>query len=251
MAFDIGGFIGGLGGLLGKKSKPPTPSEMVIGAAEGARKAADMYGFNPLTMLRLAGGNAAAGGGGYPGPDMSGALAALGGIFDDAAKSWAGAVPGSDPIAQAIRARELDRLQSGTLSRQKAPPSFGYNLQTNTTNQPVTVSTSPLTTRPRENPFIANSSRRWVHAPNGDLVNVPADIADRLGVQTGGNLMAGDWTELHGELVGEAEVAVNAIPISRHSTGTGLTAPDPGPRPPRPKQGYRAQLEWDRKYGGK
>lgn len=77
----IGGGLKLLGGFLGKKSKPPTPSEMVIGAAEGARKGADAYGFNPLTLLQYAGTNAAAGGGGQPAPLAS--LQILGDIIED------------------------------------------------------------------------------------------------------------------------------------------------------------------------
>lgn len=251
--------VGAVAGLFGKKSKPPTPSEMVIGAAEGATKGAEMYGFNRLTLLKAAGGNAAMGGGGGQQADWAGTLAALGGLFDKSADGWAQNIPGSDPLARAIQAREASRLQAGTLQQKLVPPSFGYNLHTNTATQPVTVSGSPLSSvRPAPNPFVAGGSRKWVHAPNGDLVSVPSDIAARLGVEVGGNLMGGDWTELHGELLGEAGVAAAGIGTMAHMTNTGLGAIDPGPGPgsvtgkipPYPRTNYRgAQDKWRKLYG--
>jgi len=84
MAIDAGLVSTGLkiaSSLFGKKSKPPTPSEMVIGAAEGARKAEKLYGINALTMLKYAGGNAAAGGGGEPAPLAS--LSILGDFVEE------------------------------------------------------------------------------------------------------------------------------------------------------------------------
>jgi len=47
----IGGGLKILGGLFGR-SKSPTPAENIVSQARGARKAADEYGFNPLTMLQ-------------------------------------------------------------------------------------------------------------------------------------------------------------------------------------------------------
>lgn len=40
-----------LGGLFGRKSNP-TPASNLLSQAQGAREAADKYGFNPLTMLQ-------------------------------------------------------------------------------------------------------------------------------------------------------------------------------------------------------
>ena len=58
MAFNLGTAIGAakvIGGLFGlgkKKKKDPTPRDNLLSQAQGARDAADKYGFNPLTMLQ-------------------------------------------------------------------------------------------------------------------------------------------------------------------------------------------------------
>lgn len=60
-------FSGGLkllGGLFGSKKKTPTPRENLLSQAQGAREAADKYGFNPLTMLQYGQTSGAMGGGG-------------------------------------------------------------------------------------------------------------------------------------------------------------------------------------------
>lgn len=51
MISAVGGVLSGLGGLFGKKPKQITPKQQVMGTAEGAREAAEAYGFNPLTLL--------------------------------------------------------------------------------------------------------------------------------------------------------------------------------------------------------
>lgn len=80
--FITGGLIkaGGslLGGLLGKKSKAPTPSEQIIGHMEGIRKGAEMYGFNPLAWAGTTGG----GGGGEVDPMGSAIADAFGAVAD-------------------------------------------------------------------------------------------------------------------------------------------------------------------------
>lgn len=55
-----------LGGLFGKKKKDPTPAQNILSQAQGARQAADQYGFNPLTMLQYGNPGGAIGGGGEP-----------------------------------------------------------------------------------------------------------------------------------------------------------------------------------------
>lgn len=43
----------GLSGLFGKKKKAPTVQENMMAQAQGARMAAEAFGFNPLTMLQF------------------------------------------------------------------------------------------------------------------------------------------------------------------------------------------------------
>lgn len=211
----LGSILGSIaGGLLSKGKDPFTPAQNIGSLVRGALKWGDR--FNPLTLLR-----AGAGMGGFPGSaglDMSGPLAELGGMFDNSAKTWANSVPKTDAMAQAIQRREIDALQNQTLTQKRVPENFGYNLHANTVPGPVTVSASPLTGAPPPNPFVVNASRRWVRDPAGNLVDMPADVADRLGVQTGGNLMAGDWTEIKGELMGETEVLAAQPEIAKHLT---------------------------------
>lgn len=66
-----------LGGLLGKKSKPYKLDGQIWDAARGARLAADDYGFNPLTLLSIAG---ASGGGSYGGENFMGQAIADAGL---------------------------------------------------------------------------------------------------------------------------------------------------------------------------
>lgn len=60
--------LGGLSGLFGKKKKAPSPRDNIMSQAQGARDAAEAYGFNPLTLLQYGqpGGSMAAGGGTPP-----------------------------------------------------------------------------------------------------------------------------------------------------------------------------------------
>lgn len=54
----------GLAGLFGKKKKATTPRDNLLSQAQGAREAAEKYGFNPLTMLQYGQTGAMSGGGG-------------------------------------------------------------------------------------------------------------------------------------------------------------------------------------------
>lgn len=64
----VGSILGGLGGLFGKKQKVPSPRKNLLSQAQGAREAAEKFGFNPLTMLQYGqvGGSGALAGGGAP-----------------------------------------------------------------------------------------------------------------------------------------------------------------------------------------
>lgn len=63
----LGQLTGVAGGLLGlKKKKDPTPASNLLSQAQGAREAADRYGFNPLTMLQFGQTGGAMSGGGAP-----------------------------------------------------------------------------------------------------------------------------------------------------------------------------------------
>ncbi|WP_112309449.1 hypothetical protein [Pseudogemmobacter bohemicus] len=48
----VGSLLGGVAGLFGSRRKNPTPRDNMMSQAQGARDAAEAYGFNPLTMLQ-------------------------------------------------------------------------------------------------------------------------------------------------------------------------------------------------------
>lgn len=76
----IGGGLNLLGSLFGKK-KGMTPSQSIRSTAHGARAAAKMYGFNPLTLLGAS--NATAGAGMDMGTSPLASLSVLGSFIQD------------------------------------------------------------------------------------------------------------------------------------------------------------------------
>ena len=62
----IGSLIGGVSGLFSKSKGAPSARENTVKLAQGARQAAERYGFNPLTMLGAGAGMGGGGGGGAP-----------------------------------------------------------------------------------------------------------------------------------------------------------------------------------------
>lgn len=87
VVFDIlsgvGSVLGGLGGLFGSDDAPPSPRDNLLSQAQGAREAADKYGFNPLTMLQYGnvGGSFGSGAGGAV-PPLASIEAITGGLKD-------------------------------------------------------------------------------------------------------------------------------------------------------------------------
>lgn len=116
----IGSVLGGLGGIFGKKKKDPTPAQNLLSQAQGARQAADQYGFNPLTMLQYGQpGGAMGGGGGSPSPlasiqMLTDGLAGLDDIVSgDAARRRA-----ADQLNLDLAQLKLDQTRSGVLVTQ-------------------------------------------------------------------------------------------------------------------------------------
>ena len=62
----IGSLIGGVSGLFSKSKGAPSARENTVKLAQGARQAAERYGFNPLTMLGAGASMGGGGGGGAP-----------------------------------------------------------------------------------------------------------------------------------------------------------------------------------------
>lgn len=72
----------GLKGLFAKKEKDPTPRGNLLSQAQGAREAAEKYGFNPLTMLQYGQPGGAMGGGGGSAPPLASIQAITDGLRD-------------------------------------------------------------------------------------------------------------------------------------------------------------------------
>lgn len=122
MAFDLGTIaagvkiLGGLKGLFGKKKKDPTPAQNIVSQAQGAREAAEKYGFNPLTMLQYGqpGGALAAGGGAAPLASFDILTEGLKGL-DDIVSGDAARRRAADQLELDLARLKLDQARSGVV----------------------------------------------------------------------------------------------------------------------------------------
>ncbi|MBL4917252.1 hypothetical protein [Szabonella alba] len=121
MAFDagllsgIGSIIGGIGGLFGRK-KPPSPRDNIMSQAQGARDAAEKYGFNPLTLLQYGqpGGSMASG----SAPPLASIELITGGLRDvaDVTSGDAERRRVNDRLQNDLAQLKLDQLRSGVVA---------------------------------------------------------------------------------------------------------------------------------------
>lgn len=109
--------LGGLKGLFGKKDKPKSPSWNMLSQAEGAREAAEKYGFNPLTMLQYGQPGGALGGGGGEPPLAS--IDLLTGGLDDLGSILSGdreRQRSADQLALDLTKLKLEQARSGVVA---------------------------------------------------------------------------------------------------------------------------------------
>jgi len=113
--------LGGLKGLFGKKAKAPTPRDNIMSQAQGARDAAEAYGFNPLTMLQFGNPGGAIGGGGGAPP-----LASLD-VLTSGLSDLSDITSGDAAMRRASNQLELDlgKLKLEQLRAAAAAPSVG------------------------------------------------------------------------------------------------------------------------------
>lgn len=122
MAIDLAGVasaaqaIGGLFGLFKKKKKAPTPAQNILSQAQGAREAAEKYGFNPLTMLQYGqpGGALASGGGAPPLASLDILTEGLKGL-DDIVSGDAARRRAADQLELDLARLRLDQARSGVV----------------------------------------------------------------------------------------------------------------------------------------
>ena len=128
----IGSLIGGAAGLFSKKRARPRP-ENTVKLAQGARQAAERYGFNPLTMLG-AGSSMGGGGGGGDAPPLASIQ-----MLTEGLKSVDDAISGD-----AERRRQADQLQIDLAKVQLEQARSGVIASGSTAADSVGGSLSPL-----------------------------------------------------------------------------------------------------------
>lgn len=126
--------------------------------------------------------------------------------------------PEKDVLAESLRqAMSVKEAQEQRVERTPRP--FGYDLSAVEPFKPrVTVAQPALergkppaqAARPQQKPFARDQKFIPVRSPNGNEAQLDATIARRLDIQPWDTLSAGDYTELAGELVGEADIALRA-----------------------------------------
>ena len=123
------GFLAGLAsavsavsGLVGAKKKPPkqpSPKDNILSQAEGARAAAEKFGFNPLTMLQYGQSGGAMGGGGGPPPLASLEILSSGLMgLDDVVSGDAARRRQADQLEIDLAKIRLDQARSGVFQVQ-------------------------------------------------------------------------------------------------------------------------------------
>ena len=201
----IKGGLGLLGGLFGQRSRRKQAARQeYLRSPAGIRAESEKAGFNPLTVLQS-------------GRDFAADLYRP--VIGDALANAGMAV--GDGMQQA--AMEKTRLQMHNdnlkarlkaLSLKPVPNQYGR-----------TTGTGAKIGRQWQGPIapLDKIDRVEVWLPWADGKNMPATIplssAQRLGINRGDILMAGDVTELVGEIYGEGGVVINPEAISENMTG--------------------------------
>lgn len=232
-------------------------------------------GYNPLTAMGLAGGVQA--------PTPSGTSTAYGTGVGLSGSSTFSAPPlsssnfvgealgagietlfnrdkiASDMEADSIRLEmakeELIALKKSN-EQAGARKSFGYTIPTVTSAWEMDNPKAGLSSvRPNPRPTMGSVERIPVFLPDGQQKQIPASAASRLGIEPWGYVTAGDYAELVGEVRGEVESTLAAVPIGQ-SVGITIsgnpskhdTKHDTKLIPPKPKGGHSLRT-WQRKYG--
>lgn len=219
----VGSVLGGLGGLFGKKKKQPSPRDNIMSQAQGARDAAERYGFNPLTLLQYGqpGGASPIGGDGTP--PLASIEAITGGLMDinevvsgDAARRRAAEQAQLD-LAQI----KLDQAQAGVIASgpgvgpiAASPSPLGRNAVPVATSGGATFqggSRLGLGERPPVHPFARPIDMIPVRDIDGAPRQIPKQMADRLDIQPFGQMIAEDVEALFGDEVGQV-IALPQMP---------------------------------------
>ena len=213
-AFKLGGAIGS---LFKKKKKAPTPRDNIMSQAQGARDAAEKYGFNPLTMLQYGqpgGAMGVADGGAPPLASIhliSGALQDVNDIVSgDAARRRA-----ADQLELDLAKVKIDQaksqiaLDNARLGQMLSEATFGRRAAVKASPGGAAFSDGRLsiTARPPVHPFKRPVEMIPVRGPDGVPRKIPKDFAEKLDIKPFGTIMMGDMEELRGDTMGEVTMA--------------------------------------------
>jgi len=223
MAFDLGMVagaakaVGGLFGLFKKKKKDPTPRDNLLSQAQGARDAADKYGFNPLTMLQYGQPGGAMVSGGGDAPPLASIELLTGGLADinditsgDAARRRAADQLELDLAKVKIeQAKSQMALDNARLGQMLSEATFGRRAAVKTSPGGAVFSDGRLsmTGRPPVHPFKRPVEMIPVRGPDGVPRKIPKDFAEKLDIKPFGTIMMGDMEELRGDTMGEVTMA--------------------------------------------
>lgn len=180
----IGSVLGGLGGLFGKKAMGPRKN--IISQAKGARQAAELTGFNPLTLLQYGQPGGAMGGGGGAAPLASVSMITDGlKDIDDVTSGDAARRRAADQLNLDLAQLKLDQARSGVMAVAPQMAVNGISGPSPLGVRPVRVATSHggdlvgsgATAQGRRNgPF---SSANLGLPDDSDPVAIPDDRLDR------------------------------------------------------------------------
>lgn len=242
----INGGISLLGGLLGRKRKDPTPAQNIMSQAQGARQAADAYGFNPLTMLQYGQPGGAMGGGG--GAPLASIELITGGLKDvaDAFTGEAARRRAADQLEMDLAQLKLDQLRSGVLAVAPSAASAIGSGPTPIGPRTATVVQSAGRFQPARGGFNERSRKTGPFGPDNspdphrDSVPNPEPLLDRgSGHYVNGvyvepapgsspaSVMEENYGEMHGEIRGWQNYFMELLPGTRRIMDrSGWTQPD-------------------------
>ena len=111
----VGAVVGGLSGLFSKSKGAPSARENTVKLAQGARQAAERYGFNPLTMLQY--GSTAGGGGGGGAPPLASIQMLVDGLqgVDDATSGRDQRQKAAEELEIDLARLRLEQMRSGVV----------------------------------------------------------------------------------------------------------------------------------------
>jgi hypothetical protein len=190
MSLELAGkLVGVLGGVKDLFSKSKSAGKVVRSRVAGAMRAAEEHGLHPLEVL----GTAAMGA--QPQQPRLGTHTALVNGFDKLDDVLSGRQATRDRLMEAqadLAEIQADRMRTGATGTQ-IPTTIVEGVKT---GGPV---------RPRLRPTAENQQRTPVFLPDGPEVLIPKSLADNLGLANWGQMGSGQYSEIVGEIRGEAE----------------------------------------------